>query len=284
MERPKIGVGFQVGLLEVVSPTDQRKNGYTVWRCQCQCGKEILLDTRNLQRGTMRDCGCITRVPPGANDLTGRRFGKLTAIQPTAQRQHDGIVWQCICDCGSEAFASSRQLLAGYKKSCGCLSHPPKKDLLGKRFGKLTVIAYLEKRAGMHRWRCLCDCGKETVVGQTLLQSGKTKSCGCIQAQIYRDNMKLIGGTSVTALEKSKKLRSTNTSGYTGVYQNKKTGKWVARITFKNKDYYLGMYDQIEDAIMARKKGEQMHRDFLSWYYQEYLPSTKDEITTYISE
>ncbi len=273
MDRPKIGIGYRIGMLEVAEATDQRKNGYTVWRCQCDCGNDRLLDTRTLQRGTIRDCGCTTKVPPGASDLTGRRFGKLVAVAPTDQRQYDGIVWRCLCDCDNVAYVSSHQLLSGYTKSCGCLSHPPLKDFVGKRFGKLTVTTYEGKRSGMHRWRCRCDCGKETVVGQTLLQTGKTKSCGCMQAAVYKENMKLVGGTSIVALEKSRQLRSTNTSGYTGVYRNKRSGKWIARITFKNKDYHLGVYDQIEDAVKARQRGEEMHEDFLAWYYKEYLPA-----------
>ncbi len=274
MKRPKIEIGFRVGMLEVTEPTSGRKNGYTVWRCRCDCGNERMLDTRTLQRGTVRDCGCVTRVPPGANDLTGKRFGKLVAIAPTEERLYDGIVWRCLCDCDKVAYVSSRQLLSGYTKSCGCLGHPPLKDFVGKRFGKLAVVAYEEKRAGMHRWRCLCDCGNETVVGQTLLQTGKTKSCGCVQAQIYRENLKLIDGTSVTALESVRKRRiRTNTSGHTGVYQDKKSGKWIAQITFKNKKYHLGSFDDINDAIRARQRGEEMHDDFLDWYYHEYLPS-----------
>ncbi len=273
MDRPKIGIGFRTGMLEVTDATNQRKNGYTVWRCKCDCGNDRLLDTRTLQRGTIQDCGCMTKVPPGASDLTGRRFGKLVAIAPTEQRMYDGIVWRCLCDCDNVAYVSSHQLLSGYTKSCGCLSHPPLKDFVGRRFGKLTVTAYEEKRAGMHRWRCMCDCGRETVVGQTLLQTGKTKSCGCMQAEVYKENMKLVDGTSIVALEKSKHLRSTNTSGYTGVYKNKKSGKWIARITFKSKDYHLGAYDKIEDAVKARQRGEEMHEDFLTWYYKEYLPA-----------
>ena len=68
----------------------------------------------------------------------------------------------------------------------------------------------------MHRWKCVCDCGNETIVGQTLLQTGKTKSCGCIQKDIYKDNLKLVDGTSVTILEANKnRLIATNTSGHT---------------------------------------------------------------------
>ena len=130
------------------------------------------------------------------------------------------------------------------------------------------MIDYAGKKAGMHRWKCRCDCGNETVVGQTLLQTGKTKSCGCLQSSIITENLKLCEGTSVAILEASKrKPISSNQSGFTGVYQNKKTGKWTAQITFKKKTYYLGSYDKIEDAVKARKRGEEMHDDFLEWYY-----------------
>lgn len=57
----KIGIGYAVGLLTVEGATDQKKNGYTIWRCRCECGGEILLDTRALQRRTIQDCGCIIR-------------------------------------------------------------------------------------------------------------------------------------------------------------------------------------------------------------------------------
>ncbi len=281
MDKPKIKVGFRIGMLEVTAPTEQRKNGYTIWRCRCDCGRERELDTRTLQRGTVRDCGCATRVPPGVTDLTGQRFGKLVAVAPTDRRQYTGVVWRCLCDCDSVAYVSSHQLLSGYVKSCGCLGHPPLKDLAEKRFGQLTVTAYEGKRDGVHRWRCICDCGKETVVGQTHLQSGKTRSCGCLQAAVIKDNMKFLDGTSVKALEASKKLRSTNSSGYVGVYFDKKTGKWRARITFRRKDYHLGTYDRIEDAIKARQRGEEMHEDFLNWYYHEYLKTdmeAKEEV------
>ncbi len=63
MEREKIGIGFRAGMLEVTAKTSLRKNGYTIWRCRCDCGNEIELDTRTLQRGAIRDCGCVTKVP-----------------------------------------------------------------------------------------------------------------------------------------------------------------------------------------------------------------------------
>lgn len=269
---PTIDIGYTVGKLTVLRATDERKGGYTVWACRCECGNEILLDTRCLQRRTISDCGCTTMVKPGQLDLTGCRFGRLVCIAPTDERAFNGsTIWTCVCDCGNECTAASKQLTAGYKKSCGCLSHPPLKEYIGKTFHQLTVIDYAGKSDGMHQWKCRCTCGNETVVGQTRLQSGKTKSCGCLQSRIYMDNLKLCEGTSVTILEAVKRNRaSNNMSGYTGVYWNKRTHKWTAKITFKNKSYYLGSYSLFEDAVKARQKGEEMHDHFLQWYYTEY--------------
>lgn len=70
-DRVKIEPGFQLGNLTVVSATDRRKNGYTIWQYKCDCGNTIELDTRTLQRGTVRDCGCRTKVNPGQRDITG---------------------------------------------------------------------------------------------------------------------------------------------------------------------------------------------------------------------
>lgn len=268
---PRIGVGFRIGRLTVMEPTEQRKSSYVVWRCRCDCGGEVLLDTRCLQRGTVPDCGCITQVKPGRKDIAGMRFGKLVAVEPTGEVIRGSAVWRCVCDCGGDVCAPFHQLSAGYRKSCGCLSHPPKKDYIGRRFGRMVVTDYAGKWGGMHRWRCICDCGNETVVGQTLLQTGKTKSCGCLQSEIYQENLKLIDGTSVTILEATKKgTISSNTSGYTGVYLNRKNGRWVAQITFKGKTYYLGTYADKQEAIKARKRGEELHDGFLEWYYKNH--------------
>ena len=59
---PSIGIGFRVGKLTVQAPTEQRKNGYTVWECRCDCGGSIRLDTRALRRGAIRECGAAGAI------------------------------------------------------------------------------------------------------------------------------------------------------------------------------------------------------------------------------
>lgn len=66
-----------------------------------------------------------------------------------------------------------------------------RKDLVGKRFGRLTVLCRAKDNTndGHPRWVCMCDCGREVIVPGRSLQEGKTKSCGC-----YRKEVKLMHG------------------------------------------------------------------------------------------
>lgn len=59
-------------------------------------------------------------------------------------------------------------------------------DLVGKVFGRLTVLSRHPEntKAGSSRWVCSCDCGKTDIVavGQDL-NNGHTQSCGCLQKE-----------------------------------------------------------------------------------------------------
>ena len=47
---------------------------------------------------------------------------------------------------------------------------------IGKKIEMLTVLDF-NKKTG--KYKCLCDCGKETHVATANLNNNKTKSCGC---------------------------------------------------------------------------------------------------------
>ena len=51
-------------------------------------------------------------------DLTGLRIGKLTVLEPTAERVRNAVVWKCRCDCGQEILVESRKLKPGAIYSC----------------------------------------------------------------------------------------------------------------------------------------------------------------------
>jgi len=64
-----------------------------------------------------------------AADLTGRTFFGLTALRPTRKRLLRGVVWACRC--GRKCEETSRRLLAGAGRSCGC--HKATKPAAPKR-------------------------------------------------------------------------------------------------------------------------------------------------------
>ena len=55
-------------------------------------------------------------------------------------------------------------------------------DLTGKRFGKLVAVSKTDERnaSGCVVWLCRCDCGNYTKVHTRSLNSGNTRSCGCL--------------------------------------------------------------------------------------------------------
>lgn len=66
----------------------------------------------------MADTPSIT-LPKRAQDLTGRRFGKLVALS-YAGRKGMQSMWLFACDCGVEKVTFATNVLRGLQKSCGC--------------------------------------------------------------------------------------------------------------------------------------------------------------------
>ena len=62
-------------------------------------------------------------------------------------------------------------------------------DLTGHRFGRLTVIEKGTPKGGCTNavWKCRCDCGNEVEVRSTVLRSGRSKSCGCLRSDYWRE-------------------------------------------------------------------------------------------------
>lgn len=70
-------------------------------------------------------------------------------------------------------------------------------DLKGMSFGKLTVIRLSgEKKARHLAWECQCECGEKTNVLAKNLNSGQTKSCGCLRGLSLAADYDLISGVN----------------------------------------------------------------------------------------
>lgn len=63
-------------------------------------------------------------------------------------------------------------------------------NLAGRVFGRLTVLARAGSTETLPRrplWRCRCACGAEAVVMAASLREGRTRSCGCLRAELARE-------------------------------------------------------------------------------------------------
>ena len=244
--------------------TDEK--GHTKWLCRCDCGTERYVAQRSLIYGASQSCGCLARENASsatAYDLTGKTFGQLTALRRVpAKTKNGGAVWLCRCFCGNTCEVLATLLVNGRKTHCGCQreTHYHFADITGQRFNRLTALYPTDKRTdkGSLVWHCRCDCGNEVDVSYNELMFTSRQSCGCQKKEHDEKLPQLItrvAGTSVDHL-RSAKIPSSNTTGAKGVYRIR--GKYVAKIVFQKKQYYLGKFDTLEAAIQARKEGEEL--------------------------
>ena len=143
-------------------------------------------------------------------DLTGRVFGRWTVIGKAESRGYISY-WKCRCECGNEKEVRGTQLTRGISQSCGCLQRETranmnterysKDSLVGKRFGKLTVIEKVgtSSKNKEYLWKCQCDCGNTKIVSSYHLRSNHTRSCGCYISETFEKPIEL--GTVFGKLE-----------------------------------------------------------------------------------
>lgn len=65
-------------------------------------------------------------------DLTGKVFGRLTAISRKGPARSGSVVWLCLCECGKEWLVTCNRLTQGTTKSCGCLARESARASMAK--------------------------------------------------------------------------------------------------------------------------------------------------------
>ena len=157
-----------------------------------------------------------------------------------------------------------------------------KVDLTGRRFGRLVVIEETQERDGSGSviWKCLCECGDETMVSTRNLNSNHTNSCGCMQ----KDHAQRVGKRAIHIARKSdkfkrsvekdsqeqntklstidyenRKIQKNNTSGVRGVSWDKSKKRWVAHLSLKGDVKLFKRFKDKQDAINAREEAEEKY-------------------------
>ena len=259
--------GQRFGRLVATEPVDSVSGKGIIWRCQCDCGGTKDVPSTRLLGKKTQSCGCIKRELQEKQNIAGKRFGRLVAVEFRYYNDNHDDCWLFRCDGGNEKIMPAANVKWCRVRSCGCLQaehieHLRKMDITGKRFGRLTAIRPTANHdtSGSIIWECKCECGATVHYSVNRLTRGSTLSCGCL----YRDTRgtcsenrsDAVEGTLLSLLVSSKDPRSDNTSGHTGVYFDKGTEKWQAYINFQKKRYHLGVFKTKDQAIRARKSAE----------------------------
>ena len=181
--------GHKYGRLTAVSEAPRNKHNQVMWNCECECGEKLIVSSGNLSRN--KSCGCLAREQARARmtgtssvkNKIGQKYGKLTITMLDRVEEKNGIkrsYWISICECGKEAVKRSDAF--GKHSSCGCSPYRDTAQIEGFVFGRLTAIRQTDIRdsSGNIKWECLCSCGNTSFVSTGNLNSGTSKSCGCL--------------------------------------------------------------------------------------------------------
>lgn len=92
--------------------------------------------------------------PKHFRDLTGQRFGRLTATGHRVVNRR--TIWSCSCDCGQTREVLSHNLIKGATRSCGCLMRESRYLSTGANFTTHGACR-APTRASYKRWRAMMD-------------------------------------------------------------------------------------------------------------------------------
>lgn len=269
--RRKIQNGDKFGEWTVIEAYSSNKNSKPKSLCRCSCGVEKEVANANLRNGHSKSCGHLRRrtepyiekaVEPnillrGENyyvyfteDYKRLKFGPYETLEEAKKVKAEKVPPPDPQKRYKKTKERGNKRLENYKK-----------ELIGKRFGKLVVLdVYNEKEKEDYKYKlkCKCDCGNITnpALQKVVGKNANVTSCGCVREERGEEMLDsyLFKGTRVTNLQR----KATNESGIKGV-RKVPSGRYTATIWFQNKKIHLGTYDTKEQAAAARKAAEEKY-------------------------
>ena len=113
----------------------------------------------------------MSSIPIPPDNLIGHTFGSYTVLSIDPDAPQKLIIK---CECGNVKSISLSLLKSGWIPSCRhCTVEKKKEALIGRSFGKTTVIQYLHSS----HFLCRCDCGNEFETSYRNLQDGTITAC-----------------------------------------------------------------------------------------------------------
>lgn len=244
-------------------------------------------------------------------NLIGKKFGRLTVVKeaPSSRTSggHSVVRWYCKCDCGNPnlILVSSNNLKSGNTNSCGCyfkdrmiVSNKQNKhkmchyDLDTHDYGIGTTLkgdTFIFDKEDYDKIKNICWFKRSDYFIGRNPNTSKYETLSRVIMDIYTDDNNIYDVDHIDTNNKNdnrkqnlrivttqqncsnRKKSIVNTSGTPGVSWHKRLSKWQAYISFNNKRKYLGVFNNLEDAINARKEAEEK-------YYGDYSYDNSQKI------
>lgn len=206
---------------------------------------------------------------PKLLDITGEKYGKLTVIERAKNSKCNRVQWLCECECGKHTVVTSNGLRTGKTRSCGCLygedyaKHSLSRTRQYSIFRGMYLRCY-EPSSPSYKWY-----GAEGVrICDEWLEDFKSFYNWSLKSG-YKDDLTIdrIDNTKDYSPENCKwsdryeqarnqRSLSRGTSGVRGVKWNAARRKWEVSLSYKGKRHYLGLYENLEEAVNIRKEAE----------------------------
>lgn len=211
-------------------------------------------------------------------DLTGQKFGRLTVIK-RAQSQvlkngNKQTMWLCKCECGKEIIARASRLKEGRIKSCGCFkkqhcatiftTHGKSNTRLFKVWCNMRARCYNKNNTNYKNWGArgitVCNEWKNDFMKfyDWAMANGYDETAPRGKCTIDRidvnGNYEPSNCRWTNMKTQSRNRRNRNVFNCNGVSFDKRSKKYMASIQI-----WLGSFDNLEDAIKARKEAEKIY-------------------------
>ena len=283
--------GRQFNRWTVIERVQNNFNNKTKWLCRCSCENHTIraVNSSDLISKKSQSCGClVSEVSKNkAIDLTGQKFGKLTAIKRGITKSDRQTTWICVCDCDEDNFLTvkTNSLLSGNTKSCGCLANEYKTkynlNTIGG-FGVCDVIKISDNttdfsfcfdiedynKINKFNWRKTADGHiyakekKETIwLHRLIMDCPIEKEVDHIDGNTFDNRKSKLRICTHSQNSKNRKLGKNNTSGCKGVSWNRKKQKWIVRIQINHKEKQIGAFkfEDLDKAVFLRREAERLH-------------------------
>lgn len=156
--------------------------------CECSCfyHTQKIIPRSQLLGNNRKGCKKCRLM----HNHIGETYGYLTiiSIDENLSKEKSRVYVYAKCKCGNVHSYEQNSIIKGKVVSCGCKKHEIDLNLIGKKFGYLTVNKLIgrkyiseKNRNSFIEWECICDCGNKTIVRQSNLLHGSTWSCGCMK-------------------------------------------------------------------------------------------------------